>query len=114
MLKDCESGVAFKFCCPPCGGFYIGSYNIKHFKCLVFQHNSTSSQTGLPVKACNLSIRDHTIRSLNINIDTSKFRNNNKSALRLLESISIYKEKTRINTNDTASFVDSWLKFKRK
>ena len=105
LPKDCVSGVVYKFCCPLCGGFYIGS-TIKTLKCRVSQHNGTSCRTGLPVKASHSSIRDHTIRSCNTNIDISKFkiliRNNNESALRLLESILIYKEKPGINTNDTA------------
>ena len=68
LPKDCVSGVVYKFCCPLCGGFYIGS-TIKTLKCRVSQHNGTSCRTGLPVKASHSSIRDHTIRSCNTNIE---------------------------------------------
>ena len=75
----------------------------------------------MPVKTCHSSIRDHTYHQVvNTNIDASKFEiknknkkfNKNEIALRLLESILIYKEKSRIKTNDTdVPLFNSFLKF---
>ena len=105
LPKDCISYVVYKYCCPLCGGSYIGS-TTKSLRCRVSQHASISSRTNLPVKTAKSSIMEHTKTSCSVNINMDNFSvldrfSSSEFGLRILEGIYIKKEKPLLNNQDT-------------
>ena len=103
--KSCISGVVYKFCCPSCGGSYIGSTNVR-LKTRVCQHMGISDRTGKMITSpSQSSVRDHS-HQCDTPFSISDFnvlkRAQTVVDLRLLESLYIFKERPILNAKNSA------------
>ena len=103
--KACSSGVIYKFCCPSCGGSYIGSTNAR-LKTRVCQHLGISDRTGrMMTSPSQSSVRDHS-HQCDTPFSITDFsiigRAHTAMDLRILESLHIFKERPSLNGKNSA------------
>ena len=104
--KECSSGVIYKFCCPSCGGSYIGSTNVR-LKTRVCQHLGISDRTGrMSLSPPQSSVRDHSLQCdtpFSISDFSILGRAQTAMDLRILESLHIFKERPTLNGKNSAA-----------
>ena len=95
------SNVVYTYSCALCNECYTGSTQ-RQLQCRIAEHLGVSVRTGLPLSNVSYSAiydhreeKDHPINKNNFKIVG---RTNNKSSLRLLESLYIFKTKPKMNT----------------
>ena len=95
------SNVIYTYNCALCNECYTGSTH-RQLQCRIAEHLGVSVRTGLPLSNMSYSAiyehrekKDHPIDRSNFKIVNRTF---NRSSLRLLESLHIFKTKPRMNT----------------